>query len=337
LFNQLEIDTEDQHIWRNDRNILISRLRHLCVKNSINFLTHHKQISSNQKNVEFWPGDLIESLDKWQERNKILQQTGSVLFVFTDNFIEFEDLTYIKFYSDPKLHFLFCSFNNNCQVNVNPSKLYNCFIQRVDSVRQSWFYFLYLRNLLDKGYVSFLLKQLVSYSTLTGVELFDYIHSTYELGNVPKFNEAYTKLRSMVPYRNFAENANLPFYIEDSKYSLVLETYSTNPSTDRWLIGEKAIRALCFSGIPLLFMQTRAVEKLKSIGFEIDYHNDIDGITWVNKQQILLDIIKEDSLDFDHKYNYNRAMHNRSIGLAGKQRYQKNDYFDEFITKVLEH
>jgi hypothetical protein len=337
LFNQLEIDSKDQHIWRNERSILINRLQQLCFKNSINFLTYHNQVRSNQKNVKFWPGDLIDPLDKWQERNEICRQMGSVLFVFTDNFIEFEDLEYIKFYSDPKLHFLFCSFDDDCQINSNPSKLYNCFIQRVESVRQSWFYFLYLRDLLDKGYVSFLLKQLSSYSTLTGVELFDYIHSNYELGTVPGFTEAYTNLRPIVPYRNFVENEDLTFYIKDSKYSLVLETYSTDPSTDRWSLNEKSVRALCYPNIPLLFAQQRAVEKLKSIGFEIDYHDQIDTMPWVDRQRTLLDIIKKDSIELNLKYNYDRAIHNRSVGLAGKQQYQKIDYFDEFITKVLEH
>jgi hypothetical protein len=337
LFNQREIDDNDHRVWLNEQDTLVNRLRNLCTKNAIKFDTRPTQIVPNKKTVEFWPGDLIQPLEYWQKRNGLYQQMGSVLFVFTDNFIEFKDLDFVKFYSDPTLHFLYCSFDNDCKINFNPSKLYNCFIQRVDSIRQSWFYFLHLRDLLDKGYVSFLLKQLASYSTLTGVDLFDYIHTNYELGSVAEFNKAYTELRPLVPYRNFVENASLPLYIEDSKYSLVLETYANNHATDRWLITEKAIRALCFSAIPLLFMQTRAVEKLKSIGFEIDYHYDLDAVSWIERQQMLLNILENDSIDFDHKHNYNRAMHNRCIGLAEKQRFQNPNYFDEFITKVLEH
>ena len=60
-------------------------------------------------------------------------------------------------------------------------------------------------------------------------------------------------------------------------------------------------------------------------------------MSWIERQRCLLDILENDAIDFDHRHNYNRAMHNRSIGLAGKKRYQKADYFDEFITKVLEH
>lgn len=324
-------------ILYNERTVLINRLRSLCVKNSISFSISNINPTLNQKGVEFWPGDLILDLDSWRKRNDQFKAQGFTLFVFTDNFIEFEDLEHIKFHSDPLLHSIFCSYNDECATNSNPSRLYNCFIQRVESVRQSWFYFLYLRNLLNKGYVSFLLKQLNSYSNLTGQDLFDYIHKTHNLDAVPGFTEAYNHLRPMVPYRNFVENKDLQLYIQDSKYSLVLETYSTNSATDRWSITEKAIRALCFPGIPLLFMQSRAVEKLKSIGFQIDYHDQIDTMPWTEKQHTLLDIIENDAIDLDLKSNYNRAMHNRSICWQGKKQYQNKNYFDEFITKVLEH
>jgi hypothetical protein len=163
------------------------------------------------------------------------------------------------------------------------------------------------------------------------------LHSKYELGKVPRFEEAYTLLRPMVPYRNFTENANLSHYIADSKYSLVLETYATDPASDRWVVNEKTIRALCFPAIPLLFMQTGTVEKLRSIGFEIDYHDQIDQLSWVDRQRSLLDYLENDAIDTSYKHNYNRAMHNRAIGSAGKQRFQNSNYFDEFITKVLEH
>jgi hypothetical protein len=338
LLNQLEIDSDDQHVWRSERKNLISRLQNLCVSNSIKFSTGTINTGARgSKGVHFWPGDLIPDLEHWTKLNQKYRQQGFTLFVLTDNFIEIDDLECIKFHSDPTLHSIFCSFNGDCIVNKNPSKLYNCFMQRIESVRQSWFYFLYLRNLLDKGYVSFLLKQLTSYSNLTGAELFDYIHFTFKLDAVPGFSEAYQQLRPQVPYRNFVENKNLPFYIQDSKYSLVLETYATDPATDRWSVNEKAIRALCFSGIPLLFLQARAVEKLKSIGFQIDYHDQIDTLPWVDKQRALLDIIENDAIDFNCKYNYNKAMYNRSIGLAAKQKFQNINYFDEFITKVLEH
>jgi hypothetical protein len=341
MLNIPEVDSYDLPIYRNNRSQLIDRLKKICRDNSISFLTNHDPLQlhfKNKKGVMFWPGDLIKDLEHWKKLDKHYKQIGFTLFVFTDNFIEFGDLEHVKFYSDPTLHFLFCSYRpEDISVNENPSKLYNCFIQRVESVRQSWFYFLYLRNLLDKGYVSFLCKQLTSYSTLTGADLFDYIHKEYNLDDVPEFSKAHSELRSIVPYRNFVENHNLPFYIKDSKYSLVLETYATNYSTDRWLIGEKAIRALCFPSIPLLFMQTRAVEKLKSIGFQIDYHDQIDNMSWIDKQCTLLDIIENDAIDITPKQNYNRAVHNCEIGLAAKQRCLRNNYFDEFITKVLTH
>jgi hypothetical protein len=118
---------------------------------------------------------------------------------------------------------------------------------------------------------------------------------------------------------------------------LVLETYATNPSTNSWSISEKAIRALCFPTTPLLFMQHRAVEKLRSIGFQIDYHDDIDTAPWTDRQQMLLNIIEHDAVDFDASLLYNRSMHNRDICLKLQQQYQQHNYFDKFLTQVLEH
>ena len=292
---------------------------------------------NSNKIVQIWLCDLLPSMEYWHSKNKQLQKLGVTMFVFTDNFIDFEDLEFVKFYSDPTLHAIYGSYQSTATINHNPSKLYNCFIQRVDSVRQSWFYFLHLKGLLDKGYVSFLLYQLTEYSLLTGTELFDYIHENYQLGQLDHFQQAYLELQSHVPYKNFPELLDLTPYIQDSKYSLVLETYATNTATDCWLIGEKAIRAMCFPSIPLLFMQTRAVEKLQSIGFQIDHHDSIDAAHWTQRQQQLLEILEQDSIDFDATVAYNRSMHNRDVCSKLQQRYQQATYFDEFFTQVLEH
>jgi len=341
MFNIPHVNTHDQEIWSHNRSILINRLHKICRANSIGFSTNISDVSlltSAEKIVEFWPGDLIKDVKHWQSINRHCQQTGVTLFIFTDNFIDIDDLEHVKFYSDPTLQAMCYAFNEkDAAINANPSRLYNCFIQRVDSVRQSWFYFLYLRGLLDKGYVSFLLKQLASYSTLTGVELFDYIHNNYNLANVPNFHNAYEALRSLVPYRNFTEIKDLPVYIKDSKYSLVLDTYASDLAADRWFVSEKVIRALCFSSIPLLFIQPGAVKKLKSIGFEIDYHDHYDSNNWIDTQISLLNIVEHDAIDSSLKKNYNRAMHNGEICKAVHQRCLANNYFDEFITKVLEH
>jgi len=328
------------YVWRKERETLLTRVSSWCRKNNIYFTLDPdkvKLLNGKNKIVQMWLADLLPPMEYWHIKNKQLQQLGVTMFVLTDNFIELEDLEFVKFYSDPTLHAIFGSYQDKLIVNSNPTKLYNCFIQRVDSVRQSWFYFLHLKGLLEKGHVSFLLYQMTSYSALTGASLFDYIHNNYHLDQLPHFHQAYMELRSRVPYKNFPEILDLTPYIQDSKYSLVLETYATNLSPGRWLIGEKAIRALCFPSIPLLFMQTQAVEKLRSIGFQIDHHDSIDIAPWQQRQQQLLELLEQDSIDFNALTEYNRSMHNQNVCAMLQQQYRHATYFDEFFTQVLEH
>ena len=340
MFNQLPIDSHDMHVWRDERKTLFNRVSIWCKKNNINFTIDPNIINlpySSNKIVQMWLRDLLPPMEYWHEKNKQLQRLGVTMFVLTDNFINLRDLEFVKFYSDPTLHAVCGVYQDTLNVNQRPTKLYNCFIQRVESVRQSWFYFLYLKGLLEKGYVSFLLYQLADYSLLTGLELFDYIHHNYQLDQIPHFHQAYIELRDQVPYRNFLETLDLTPLIEDSKYSLVLDTFATDPATDRWLVTEKTIRAMCFPSIPLLFLQNHTVEKLKSIGFQIDNHDKIDVAPWPQRQQMLLDILEQDSIDFDDTAAYNRSMHNREICAKLQQQYHHATYFDEFFTQVLDH
>ena len=340
MFNQPPIESHDMHAWRNERTTLLNRVSIWCKKNNINFTLNPDTVSlshNSNKIVQMWLCDILQPMDYWHEKNKQLQRLGVTMFVLTDNFINLEDLEFVKFYSDPTLHAVCGVYQNTPNINQHPTKLYNCFMQRVESVRQTWFYFLHHKGLLEKGYVSFLLYQLASYSSLTGVELFDHIHHNYHLDQLPHFQQAYSELRSQVPYRNFPETLDLAPLIQDSKYSLVLETYTTDPATDRWLITEKAIRAMCFPSIPLLFLQTHAIEKLKSIGFQVDNHDSIDTAPWPQRQQQLLEILEQDSINFDATVAYNRSMHNQDVCAKLQQQYQQATYFDEFFTQVLEH
>jgi hypothetical protein len=157
------------------------------------------------------------------------------------------------------------------------------------------------------------------------------------MDKLPIFQQAYTALRPKVPFRNFEEIFDLTPYINDSKYSLVLETYATSPVSDAWFVGEKAIRALCFPTVPLLFMQSKAVQKLKTLGLEIPYHEQIDHMPWTDRQQKLLEILEQDSIDFDQKILYHICMHNRSVCATLQTHFHHPKFFDEFFTQVLAH
>lgn len=339
-FNQPKIDSFDRHHWGDERAILNARVRTFCKSNNILF-SHEislDSIKSVKQSVIVYMCvfDLIPDYNFWKDINRICQQQGKMLMVITDNVLNFDNLLCVKFFSYPKLLGITAAYPDNVTVNT-PTKLFNCFIQRVDSVRQSWFYFLHQNNLLDQGYVSLLMQQTTDYSkNLTGVELFDYIHFHYQLNALPHFEQAYQQTRSQIPFRNFEEKNNLPGYILDSKYSVVLETYAINDDQDQWCFTEKSLRAIQFPAIPLLFVQRGGIGVLKSLGFKINHDMDyLDQSDWQQRQQLLLKILVDDSVDFDIELLYNQSQHNRNLLQSWKTEYRRTDFFDEFFNKAI--
>ena len=337
-FNQQEIDSFDQHSWRHERTNLQTRLRTFCKSNdiafSINVSVELIQRSKNSIIVNMLLFDLIPSYEFWRNINQICQQQGKMVLVVTDNILNFDNLSYVKFFSYTKLLGVTASYDDNLTI-AKPTKLYNCFIQRVDSVRQSWFYFLHQHDLLDRGYVSLLMKQLSDYNDLTGVELFDYIHHQYGLDALPHFEQAYQTVRSQIPFRNFKENNNLLPYILDSKYSVILETYAVDDDRDQWCFTEKSLRAIQFPTIPLLFTQRGGISVLKSLGLEINDATELDHLNWQERQQHLLKILVNDPIDFDVELLYNQSQHNRHLLRSWKTEYSRLDFFDVFFNEAI--
>lgn len=340
-YNQQEVDSYDQLIWRNEREVLRSRIATFCANNkcSFSFDITLEAIQNSQHDVVIlmWLFDLIPDFNFWQQADQKCKELGKKCFVVTDNILSFTDLDLIKFYSYPELLGVTASYSNVDSEPTSPTRLYNCFIQRVDSVRQSWFYFLYDNKLLDRGYVSLLMKQLADVD-LTNQELFDYIHYNYQLDRLPKFHAAYQAMRPYVPFRNFEESNNLLPLIQDSKYSLVLETYATDDDYNAWCFTEKSLRTLQFATIPLLFMQKHSIQKLKELGFLIgNYLDHIDNETWIARQSLLLDILVQDSIDFVWHDLYNNSQYNRALLADWQRQYQKSNFFDNLFDKVKQH
>lgn len=280
--------------------------------------------------------DLIFDYAHWQKINQVCAESGKALFIITDNILKFDDLEFVNFFSCPEL--LGITASSNVPINnTSPNKLYNCFIQRVDSVRQSWFYFLHHHDLLDQGYVSLLLKQLTSYSSLTGKDLFDHIHQRHALYQLPHFEQAYQSLKNQVPYCNFVEEYNLLPLIQDSKYSLVLETYAVDDDRNQWCFTEKLLRSLQSTSFVLPFCQKGSVAILKSLGFQFNLDLDhLDQLSWHERQQQLLNFLINDTVDYDADMLYNTSLHNQQLLKSWKVRYQQPDFFDNIFNKVIE-
>lgn len=170
-------------------------------------------------------------------------------------------------------------------------KDFNCFINRNDPIRQSWFYLLYHRGLLDHAYASF-----SGHSRMSdiGLELFDQIHHS----TLSSFDSIYQDIRQIIPYKNFTETGDLCDTIMSTKFSVIIETYFER--SDAITFSEKTFRALQTPRPWLLFHATGAVKQLRDMGFYvyddiIDHSYDtVDTIVdSVSRQESILDQTKK--------------------------------------------
>jgi len=333
--NQAEIDSYDQHCWRRYRQFLYDNIKTIATKKNFDYV-HHDQLdnieSSNDVIVTAYIFDLIPDKSWFAQLDLQCQKMGKKVYYFTDNIVgnsyKFDT---IKIFSIPKILGITANYSKvDLNRNKTKTKLFNCFMQRSDSVRQSWFYFLYEKNLLDSGYVSFLLKQLTDYSSLTGKELFTWIHDNFELGELPHFQNAYINLVNQVPYQNFVEQNNLIPLVLDSKYSLNLETYA-NAEQDCWCFTEKSLRSLQLPTIDLMFIQTNGYKILQNLGFQLLDHSDFDHLSWQQRQEKILEILENDSVDCDDTLMIEQAYHNQDILSNWKEEVFAADFFERYF------
>lgn len=199
-------------------------------------------------------------------------------------------------------------------------KDFNCFLNRTDPIRQSWFYLLYSRGLLDRGFVSFNMHQRLDlwYPSGDPLETFDYYHK--EL--LSSFDSIKEDVKQMVPYKNFIDEDNLCEIILSTKFSIIVETYFER--TDCQLFTEKTYRAIQLPRPWLLFAATGCVQKLRDMGFDVfddyvDHSYDLHDTskTCVNRQEdILSETQRLINLDITTKILddwQQKALHNRNI------------------------
>lgn len=200
-------------------------------------------------------------------------------------------------------------------------KQFNCFINRVDPIRQSWFYIFYLRKWLDKGFISFNLTPggKPQYLPLaTQHNIFDHNHDCC----LKPFDHIKEEIKTIVPFKNFAEDIHLENIIMKSKFSIILETYFNR--VDCKIVTEKTWRAIQLPRPWLLFAATGTVERLRQLGFDVfdDYVNhdydthDTSETCDMRQQSILAEAEKLMSLcvtphilaDWNRRANHNRKI-----------------------------
>jgi hypothetical protein len=290
-------------------------------------------VPKQNKAIKIGHPEILDDYTLYQTLDEKCKQQNKKVYIVTRNIVDNWNLDNIKIVFVEEIFGLDYVFD--IKYPQQPTKLYNCFIQRVDSVRQSWFYFLQHYKLLDKGYVSFLLYQLVNYSELEGIELYDFIHKKYKLGELKHFEHAYIQMRNKVPYKNFEENYNLAEYINESKYTVTLDTWATSDSHVAANYSEKVHRALQCPTNNLFFVQQNSLAKLHRLGFDIpEYMLEIDKHPWQKRQQMILDILVNDTIDYDAEILYNRAMHNRNKFKHYSDLVDNGDFYSRIFDTV---
>ena len=316
-----------------------NKIKKWCRANNIGFFGTYIPIdleSQYTKLVKLRHFEYMDSNDYLMDIDVKLGKSGKHLFYLTDNIVDTTKTSKYKNITVIVIIELFGMIScPEIKKPTKPSKLFNCFIQRVESVRQSWFYFLKHYDLLDKGFVSFLLTQRPDYTDKQGLELFDWIHTHYKLNQLPHFEQAYQALRPHVPYQNFEEISDLSGYTADSKYSLVLETFATEDDHVGYCYTEKIHRALQTPTVNLLFVQQHALSALEKLGFKIDSSMlAIDKLPWIERQQKILDILVNDLVSFDPDMLYNNALYNRDLIKNYQQELLKGKFLDRIFTTI---
>jgi len=199
-------------------------------------------------------------------------------------------------------------------------KDFNCFLNRTDPIRQSWFYLLHSRGLLDHSFVSFNMHQRrgLWYPSDDPLETFDYWHKEF----LSSFDNIKEDIKQIVPYKNFIDEDNLCEIILSTKFSIIVETYFER--TDCQVFSEKMWRAIQLPRPWLLFAATGCVQRLRDMRFDVfddyvDHSYDLydTSKTCVNRQEaILSETQRLINLDITTKILddwQQKALHNRNI------------------------
>jgi hypothetical protein len=335
ISNQQHVEVPELVFEKQRWNSISQYLEKICKQENITYIfRNYKDISPKSFDKIFFVF-LFDSFNQEIYLDLVDQAKNlkKKIYVLTDSWIDADIFSHdlVMVFSRPKL-FSLSSNPNLPSMPKEQDKLYNAFIHRSEPVRQSWFYFLFLRGLLDQGYVSYRLYQINSHHT--GIKLFDEIHKS-GLNSLEHFNLAYESLKSQVPYCNFSDDAGLSSVISRTKYSLVLDTYAPDDDTGCYYISEKVIRALQHSTVNLFFLQKNTLSKMSKAGLYIDAHMlEIDKMNWQSRQQNILDLLSHNTINDNETQRYEQARHNCEILNSWLSEVTEPSFYQDIISAV---
>lgn len=152
-----------------------------------------------------------------------------------------------------------------------PVKKFNCFMNRVDPIRQSWLYQFVRRGLFDQGLISFNIARIKDSS---GVPLDNEIQppwkqtatlEEYFQTYLQNFQVEHEQVKHLVPYKNF--DCDLNQAILQSEFGVVLETYFDRNHAVTF--SEKIFRHIKMPRPWLLFAMKNSVQHLRDLGFDV--------------------------------------------------------------------
>jgi hypothetical protein len=188
-----------------------------------------------------------------------------------------------------------------------PTKVFNCFINRGCATRQSWFYLMARSNLLSQGHVSFWCEN--RFNKTSPQQYSEQLFQTY---NKHLFEQEHNQLRDEIPYKNF--DISIEDAVLDSSKSLVIETFFE--PNEYICYTEKTWRAIQLPVPMLLFSAQYAIENLRNWGFDVfdnvvDHSYDTEPNYHTRQQMILQQLgtpIEYNPTEFEQK-----AIHNRNL------------------------
>jgi hypothetical protein len=151
--------------------------------------------------------------------------------------------------------------------SVMPEKKFNCFINRMDPIRQSWLYQLIRRGVFDQGLISFNMD--ISRHKINGqcapTDTAGKIFQQQFENQLQIFAKEHEIAKAIVPYRNF--DCDLATAIMRTEFSVVLETYFDRNQIITF--SEKIFRCLQLPRPWLLYCSPGSIELLHTHGFDV--------------------------------------------------------------------
>ena len=300
----------DDYLWCDNLDIVHSRILKVLGDNGVVIIDMHRSADDailfedwdeniNNCQAVFVNYDDIIWDECWLDDLQNVGKKFNIKFTLITNvYFRGKDTNEYKvlFYKE-----LFGVFYNSSikQVPISVSKLFTCLIQRTTYPRLKTFSDLYHNNLLDLGNVSLLGFQIKNLLSPNGV--------------VSAINDEFGVFDDIVelfdfPFRNFVEPESM-FEIENqSKYTVVLETYNDFENSAWVSFTEKTFRSLQIPNISLLFNKQGAIGILDEFGIKTHPVNRIlDNMESYNSQNnVLIGILESDMFDIDSK----TSMHN---------------------------